>query len=384
MADADPQAAHDALRRPAAFTADPTGLQRNVAAAGDSAQQTLTEVVTGRGNTPADKVAAAVMLAAVFDQDSTASKITAQEAVDPSVLELTWAAEFQPAARDILGEPVIMSLLTWASSAAPGEPPVATARTAAALGIDDDGAIYQKVSQRAVQMADQRGTHRARKDQLREFTEALGRADQTARQTRGAATASGQSSTEARSLSDSGKQTQASEQPQADGEEAAASSETGHPEHASDAQPSTWSDHDDRALDNLLGRDQDPGHTEPPAEPTAQEDPQYGRPVGFHDGPTSQDASKAQDATPGWGSGSTGPKDEPRYGDRFEDQRWSDPQSADQDPPGPGPRRAYDPRALFDGPMSEAQRADEKNVLRNWGITAAVLVGILVLVGLLI
>ncbi|NKE09896.1 MULTISPECIES: hypothetical protein [Kocuria] len=388
MADLDPTAAHDALRRPSALTAEPSLLRQTVASAGDSAQQTLQDVVNGPGNTPADRVAAAVILSGMFQDPSATSRIDADQAVDPTVLELSWAPDLQPAARQVLGDPVIVSLLTWASTASPGEPPVSAARTAATLGIDDDGAIYQKVSQRAVQLADQRGTHRTRKDQLRQFTEALGRADQAARQTR---------DTESEASDGTGPAASSPEgTPESQPGSSASSSGGEHPDHGSDAQPSSWSHHDDRALENLLGRD--PQSTQPPSEtpqapthshqPPAQADPNHGQPVGFHDSTGSREpgsqGNPQDEASRGWGMGSDGPKDEPRYGDRFEDQRWSDPAAQEQDQPGPGPRRAYDPRALFDGPMSEAQRADEKNVLRNWGITAAVLVGILILVGLLI
>lgn len=386
MADLDPTAAHDALRRPAALTADSSVLRKHVEAAGDSAQQTLEDVLKGPGNTTADRVAAAVILSGMFQDTSAASRIDSETAVDPSVLELSWAPELQSSARQILGEPVIMSLLTWASAASPGQPPVAAARTAATLGINDDGAIYQKVSQRAVQLADQRGTHRTRKDQLRQFTEALGRADQSARQTQG---------TES-SIPDGNEPAPATSESPNGSVSAGASSSVEHPDHTSDAQPSSWSHHDDRALDNLLGRDQQ--SPQPPAEaPQApapgyqwpnETDPAHGEPVGFNDSAQTREpdsmGNPQDEASRGWGLGSSGPKDEPRYGERFEGQRWSDPEAQQQDTPGPGPRRAYDPRALFDGPMSESQRADEKNVLRNWAITAAVLVGILILVGLLL
>lgn len=386
MAELDPTAAHDALRRPAALTAEPSLLRQTVAAVGSSAQQTLQDVVTGPGNTPADRAAAAVILAGMFQDTSGASHLDAEQAVDPTVLDLSWSPDLQPAARQVLGDPVIMSLLTWASTASPGEPPVAAARTAAALGIDDDGAIYQKVSQRAVQLADQRGTHRNRKDQLRQFTEALGRADQAARQTRGTESETSNGTTSAPSWPDS-----------SDGSGSAASSSTPErPDHDSEAQPGSWSHHDDRALENLLGREQQPtqpsSETSDPPAPDHQAppptEPEHGQPVGFNDSPGTRNSgtrgNPQDEASRGWGSSPDDPKGEPRYGDRFEDQRWSGPDAQEQDPPGPGPRRAYDPRALFDGPMSESQRADEKNVLRNWGITAAVLVGILILVGLLI
>lgn len=386
MADVSPSAALDALRRPSAFTADPSGLRRFLAAGGDDAQATLKQVVNGTGNTAADQVAAAVILAAHFDHTSALGSLNGDDLTDPEVLDLDWSEDLHPRAREALSEPVIMSLLTWASTAATAEPPLAAARTAATLGIDDDGAIYRKVTQRAVQQAEQRGTHRARKDQLRSFTESLGQADQKARQSRGTATATPagtEGGSDSQPATDAGSGSVPGAEPGATSSNPASAETAGepssppeqHPEHTADAQPSGWSARDDHALDDLLGRRKPTEKTtdDTPGDKSAgPEDPNHGQPVGFNDATTSHDTPVP---------GETGPRDEPRYGDRFEDERWSG--DGDQGG-GPGPRRAYDPRALTDGPMSEAQKADEKNVLRNWGITAAVLVGILVLVGLLL
>ncbi|KAA9393276.1 hypothetical protein FCK90_12875 [Kocuria coralli] len=402
MADVSPSAANDALRRPSAFTGDPAGLQRNLASAGAEAQSTLSAVVTGPGNTAADRVAAAVILAARFDDASGLNAIGSEETGDPEVLGLRWSEDLRAKARTAVGQSVIVSLLTWASTATPAEPPLAAARAAAELGVDDDGAIFQKVSQRAVQLAQQRGTSRARKDELRQFTESLGRADQRARQSRatsapGAAEASSPGAAEASTPlspntppdahpadgpspeASSGPAPRAGPDPAEAERPPSSSSGDDHPEHASDAQPSQWSARDDHALNDLLGHGS-PGKPAANQPPEPRDDPDHGKPVGFGDAPAGGTPAAGNDQD----AGASGPPDEPRYGDRFEDKQWSGDTDETQDPPGPGPRRAYDPRALFDGPMSPTQKADEKNVLRNWAITAAVLVGILILVGLLI
>ncbi|MDO4255483.1 MAG: hypothetical protein Q4C81_10145 [Kocuria sp.] len=336
MADAHPAASHEALRRPSKLTADPAERQRAVATAGNLASRILTEVVTGPGNTPADRVAAAVFLRTLSDTANDAPVLDPGIVQDPSALDLTWSPDLHPAARQVFSEPVIMALLTWASSANPGEPPVRAARAAAQLRVDDDGAIYQKVSQRAVQVAEQRNTTRMRKNELREFTETLGRADQAARDSR-----------------DSDREQDV----------------------PGDA-PAGWSDHDDRALEDLLGRGQ------PPAQPT--QDPSTAPPTPSAPEPPATPPESAPPTPEPAGDGSPVGFNQPQDTGRFEDPWWSEPHSQNQDPPGPGPRRAYDPRALFDGPMSPAQRADEKNVLRNWAITAGVLLVLLVLVGLLL
>ncbi|ROZ62229.1 hypothetical protein EDL96_11120 [Kocuria soli] len=291
MADAIPTADGDALRRPSSLTADPDRLTAALQAGGDHAKATLEKIATGKGNTVADKVAAAVILAARFDDRSGVESVTQDEATDGEVLGLEWAPELEDTARGALGEHLIVSLLTWASSPSPLQPPVAAAEAAARLAVDDDGAIYRKVSQRATQLSGRQDLDADRRRQLTDLTDALDRADRAAQERR-------------------------------------------HPDHSPEAEPQEWSSRDEDALANLLE-----GNTEPrPAQAPAQ----------------------------------------------FEDPRWGESSDNDQEPPGPGPHRAYDPRALLDGPMSEAQRADEKNVLRNWGITALVLVAVLILVGLLI
>lgn len=265
MTDANNSNPDKLLHHPTALISDSVELHRSLTSTGNNAQHILSEVLKGPGNTVTDRVAAAVILRSVYGTNNTLDADTVQ---DPAVFQLRWAPGLQPAAREILSEPIITSLLTWASHARPGEPPVAAAHAAAHLHIDDDGrGIYQKVSQRAAQLPEQRTLTSSYKNQLRIFTEALTQADQATRQ------------------------------PAAAPEDESA--------------PTLWSAHDDRALEDLLGH-------------------------GTHS-PT--------------------------------------PQS------GPGPRRAYDPRALFDGPMSETQRADEKNVVRNWIGVAIVIAVIITILG---
>ena len=261
-----------------------------------------------------------------------------------------------------------MQLLSWAAQSSPGAPPVEAAEAAAHLGVDDDGRIYGRVSQRAVQISEQKGLSRALKDRLRRLTDALGLADQQARRQRAEHSAA---SADTAAGPDAGTAAGTDSGTTAEGEAAPKA-----PEPQDDPAPS-WSSADDAALASMLGRDpaDEPATEEPrPSGEGSSQPPQApdsGRPVGFDGGNAAafgqpsgseEDVPKArQGSGPGYGPGSG---------------------TTEGQPP-----RSYDFRYLGDEtpkPTTEAEKAEFRTTLRNWGIFALALVLVMIIVAIIL
>ena len=357
-----------ALTHPSQLTqADPEQLAALTRDA-QASRETLRAVLSDPQAEPRDRVAAAVLLEAVLSDDGAIDALDDATAASTQALELRFAPHLRPAAARVLGTPATVQLLSWAAQSSPGAPPVEAAEAAAHLGVDDDGRIYGRVSQRAVQIADQKGLSRALKDRLRRLTDALGLADQQARRQRAehsAASAGTAAGTDSGTTADSGPDTPT------EGEAAPKA-----PEPQDDPAPS-WSSADDAALASMLGRDpaDEPATEEPrPSGEGSSQPPQapdFGRPVGFDGGnaaafggPAGSDEDVPQ---PRQGNG-------PGYG------------------PGSGttegqPPRSYDFRYLGDEtpkPTTEAEKAEFRSTLRNWGIFALALVLVMIIVAIIL
>lgn len=180
----------EALLHPSSLVGAAGPRLHGLAERGEPAHEALRSAVTDRSSTPQDRVAAAVLLDALFMDPTALEHLDPEDAAAADSLALRFDPQLRSSAARALGSAITMHLLTWAIAEHPGEPPVTAAEAADRLGIDDDGQIYRRVSQRAVLVDQQRGTGRAQKDQLRRLSDALGRADQQARQSRGAAPSS--------------------------------------------------------------------------------------------------------------------------------------------------------------------------------------------------
>lgn len=357
-----------ALSHPSQLTqADPERLSALTRDA-EASRETLRAVLSDAGAEPRDRVAAAVLLEAVLSDSGAIDALDDEAAASTQALELRFAPALRPAAAQALGTPATVQLLSWAAQSSPGAPPVEAAEAAAHLGVDDDGRIYGRVSQRAVQISEQKGLSRALKDRLRRLTDALGLADQQARRQRAehspasADTAAGPDAGTAAGT-DSGTTAEGEAAPKA-------------PEPQDDPAPS-WSSADDAALTSMLGRDpaDEPATEEPrPSGKGSSRPPQapdFGRPVGFDGGNAAafgqpsgseEDVPRArQGSGPGYGPGSG---------------------TTEGQPP-----RSYDFRYLGDEtpkPTTEAEKAEFRTTLRNWGIFALALVLVMIIVAIIL
>lgn len=357
-----------ALSHPSQLTqADPERLSALTRDA-EASRETLRAVLSDAGAEPRDRVAAAVLLEAVLSDSGAIDALDDETAASTQALELRFAPALRPAAAQALGTPATVQLLSWAAQSSPGAPPVEAAEAAAHLGVDDDGRIYGRVSQRAVQISEQKGLSRALKDRLRRLTDALGLADQQARRQRAehspasADTAAGPDAGTAAGT-DSGTTAEGEAAPKA-------------PEPQDDPAPS-WSSADDAALTSMLGRDpaDEPATEEPrPSGEGSSQPPQapdFGRPVGFDGGNAAafgqpsgseEDVPRArQGSGPGYGPGSG---------------------TTEGQPP-----RSYDFRYLGDEtpkPTTEAEKAEFRTTLRNWGIFALALVLVMIIVAIIL
>ncbi|GAA1346279.1 hypothetical protein GCM10009594_25030 [Kocuria palustris] len=357
-----------ALSHPSQLTqADPERLSALTRDA-EASRETLRAVLSNAGAEPRDRVAAAVLLEAVLSDSGAIDALDDEAAASTQALELRFAPALRPAAAQALGTPATVQLLSWAAQSSPGAPPVEAAEAAAHLGVDDDGRIYGRVSQRAVQISEQKGLSRALKDRLRRLTDALGLADQQARRQRAehspasADTAAGPDAGTAAGT-DSGTTAEGEAAPKA-------------PEPQDDPAPS-WSSADDAALTSMLGRDpaDEPATEEPrPSGEGSSQPPQapdFGRPVGFDGGNAAafgqpsgseEDVPRArQGSGPGYGPGSG---------------------TTEGQPP-----RSYDFRYLGDEtpkPTTEAEKAEFRTTLRNWGIFALALVLVMIIVAIIL
>lgn len=357
-----------ALSHPSQLTqADPERLSALTRDA-EASRETLRAVLSDAGAEPRDRVAAAVLLEAVLSDSGAIDALDDEAAASTQALELRFAPALRPAAAQALGTPATVQLLSWAAQSSPGAPPVEAAEAAAHLGVDDDGRIYGRVSQRAVQISEQKGLSRALKDRLRRLTDALGLADQQARRQRAehspasADTAAGPDAGTAAGT-DSGTTAEGEAAPKA-------------PEPQDDPAPS-WSSADDTALASMLGRDpaDEPATEEPrPSGEGSSRPPQapdFGRPVGFDGGNAAafgqpsgseEDVPRArQGSGPGYGPGSG---------------------TTEGQPP-----RSYDFRYLGDEtpkPTTEAEKAEFRTTLRNWGIFALALVLVMIIVAIIL
>lgn len=357
-----------ALSHPSQLTqADPERLSALTRDA-EASRETLRAVLSDAGAEPRDRVAAAVLLEAVLSDSGAIDALDDEAAASTQALELRFAPALRPAAAQALGTPATVQLLSWAAQSSPGAPPVEAAEAAAHLSVDDDGRIYGRVSQRAVQISEQKGLSRALKDRLRRLTDALGLADQQARRQRAehspasADTAAGPDAGTAAGT-DSGTTAEGEAAPKA-------------PEPQDDPAPS-WSSADDAALTSMLGRDpaDEPATEEPrPSGEASTQPPQapdFGRPVGFDGGNAAafgqpsgseEDVPRArQGSGPGYGPGSG---------------------TTEGQPP-----RSYDFRYLGDEtpkPTTEAEKAEFRTTLRNWGIFALALVLVMIIVAIIL
>ena len=357
-----------ALSHPSQLTqADPERLSALTRDA-EASRETLRAVLSDAGAEPRDRVAAAVLLEAVLSDSGAIDALDDEAAASTQALELRFAPALRPAAARALGTPATVQLLSWAAQSSPGAPPVEAAEAAAHLGVDDDGRIYSRVSQRAVQISEQKGLSRALKDRLRRLTDALGLADQQARRQRAEHSAA---SADTAAGPDAGTAAGTDSGTTAEGEAAPKA-----PEPQDDPSPS-WSSADDAALASMLGRDpaDEPATEEPrPSGEGSSQPPQApdsGRPVGFDGGNAAafgqpsgseEDVPKArQGSGPGYGPGSG---------------------TTEGQPP-----RSYDFRYLGDEtpkPTTEAEKAEFRSTLRNWGIFALALVLVMIIVAIIL
>lgn len=357
-----------ALSHPSQLTqADPERLSALTRDA-EASRETLRAVLSDAGAEPRDRVAAAVLLEAVLSDSGAIDALDDETAASTQALELRFAPALRPAAARALGTPATVQLLSWAAQSSPGAPPVEAAEAAAHLGVDDDGRIYGRVSQRAVQISEQKGLSRALKDRLRRLTDALGLADQQARRQR---TEHSAASADTAAGPDAGTAAGTDSGTTAEGEAAPKA-----PEPQDDPAPS-WSSADDTALASMLGRDpaDEPATEEPrPSGEGSSQPPQapdFGRPVGFDGGNAAafgqpsgseEDVPRAQQGSgPGYGPGSG---------------------TTEGQPP-----RSYDFRYLGDEtpkPTTEAEKAEFRTTLRNWGIFALALVLVMIIVAIIL
>ena len=357
-----------ALSHPSQLTqADPERLSALTRDA-EASRETLRAVLSDAGAEPRDRVAAAVLLEAVLSDSGAIDALDDEAVASTQALELRFAPALRPAAARALGTPATVQLLSWAAQSSPGAPPVEAAEAAAHLGVDDDGRIYGRVSQRAVQISEQKGLSRALKDRLRRLTDALGLADQQARRQR---TEHSAASADTAAGPDAGTAAGTDSGTTAEGEAAPKA-----PEPQDDPAPS-WSSADDTALASMLGRDpaDEPATEEPrPSGEGSSRPPQapdFGRPVGFDGGNAAafgqpsgseEDVPRArQGSGPGYGPGSG---------------------TTEGQPP-----RSYDFRYLGDEtpkPTTEAEKAEFRTTLRNWGIFALALVLVLIIVAIIL
>lgn len=357
-----------ALSHPSQLTqADPERLSALTRDA-EASRETLRAVLSDAGAEPRDRVAAAVLLEAVLSDSGAIDALDDEAAASTQALELRFAPALRPAAARALGTPATVQLLSWAAQSSPGAPPVEAAEAAAHLGVDDDGRIYGRVSQRAVQISEQKGLSRALKDRLRRLTDALGLADQQARRQR---TEHSAASADTAAGPDAGTAAGTDSGTTAEGEAAPKA-----PEPQDDPAPS-WSSADDTALASMLGRDpaDEPATEEPrPSVEGSSRPPQapdFGRPVGFDGGNAAafgqpsgseEDVPRArQGSGPGYGPGSG---------------------TTEGQPP-----RSYDFRYLGDEtpkPTTEAEKAEFRTTLRNWGIFALALVLVMIIVAIIL
>ncbi|WP_271404393.1 hypothetical protein [Kocuria palustris] len=357
-----------ALSHPSQLTqADPERLSALTRDA-EASRETLRAVLSDAGAEPRDRVAAAVLLEAVLSDRGAIDALDDEAAASTQALELRFAPVLRPAAAQALGTPATVQLLSWAAQSSPGAPPVEAAEAAAHLGVDDDGRIYGRVSQRAVQISEQKGLSRALKDRLRRLTDALGLADQQARRQR---TEHSAASADTAAGPDAGTAAGTDSGTTAEGEAAPKA-----PEPQDDPAPS-WSSADDSALASMLGRDpaDEPATEEPrPSGEGSSRPPQapdFGRPVGFDGGNAAafgqpsgseEDVPRArQGSGPGYGPGSG---------------------TTEGQPP-----RSYDFRYLGDEtpkPATEAEKAEFRTTLRNWGIFALALVLVMIIVAIIL
>lgn len=349
-----------ALSHPSQLTqADPERLSALTRDA-EASRETLRAVLSDAGAEPRDRVAAAVLLEAVLSDSGAIDALDDEAAASTQALELRFAPALRPAAAQALGTPATVQLLSWAAQSSPGAPPVEAAEAAAHLSVDDDGRIYGRVSQRAVQISEQKGLSRALKDRLRRLTDALGLADQQARRQR---TEHSAASADTAAGPDAGTTAEGEAAPKA-------------PEPQDGPAPS-WSSADDAALASMLGRDpaDEPATEEPrPSGEGSSQPPQApdsGRPVGFDGGNAAafgqpsgseEDVPRArQGSGPGYGPGSG---------------------TTEGQPP-----RSYDFRYLGDEtpkPTTEAEKAEFRTTLRNWGIFALALVLVMIIVAIIL
>lgn len=357
-----------ALSHPSQLTqADPERLSALTRDA-EASRETLRAVLSDAGAEPRDRVAAAVLLEAVLSDSGAIDALDDEAAASTQALELRFAPVLRPAAAQALGTPATVQLLSWAAQSSPGAPPVEAAEAAAHLGVDDDGRIYGRVSQRAVQISEQKGLSRALKDRLRRLTDALGLADQQARRQRAEHSAA---SADTAAGPDAGTAAGTDSGTTAEGEAAPKA-----PEPQDDPAPS-WSSADDAALASMLGRNpaDEPATEEPrPSGEGSSRPPQapdFGRPVGFDGGNAAafgqpsgseEDVPRArQGSGPGYGPGSG---------------------TTEGQPP-----RSYDFRYLGDEtpkPTTEAEKAEFRTTLRNWGIFALALVLVMIIVAIIL
>lgn len=357
-----------ALSHPSQLTqADPERLSALTRDA-EASRETLRAVLSDAGAEPRDRVAAAVLLEAVLSDSGAIDALDDEAAASTQALELRFAPALRPAAARALGTPATVQLLSWAAQSSPGAPPVEAAEAAAHLGVDDDGRIYGRVSQRAVQISEQKGLSRALKDRLRRLTDALGLADQQARRQRAEHSAA---SADTAAGPDAGTAAGTDSGTTAEGEAAPKAPEP------QDGPAPSWSSADDAALASMLGRDpaDEPATEEPrPSGEGSSQPPQApdsGRPVGFDGGNAAafgqpsgseEDVPRArQGSGPGYGPGSG---------------------TTEGQPP-----RSYDFRYLGDEtpkPTTEAEKAEFRTTLRNWGIFALALVLVMIIVAIIL
>lgn len=411
----------DALRRPSALIQAEAPQLRALAERGEPTRDALRAVAADPSAAAHDRVSAAVLLDALLQDAQPLEALSPEDAA--ASLDLRFSEPLRASAARALGEAATVRLLSWAAAEHPGEPPVSAAEAAAHLGLDDDGRIYGRVSQRAVLIGEQKGVSRVLKDQLRRLSDALGRADQQARGLRSAAGAEDASGT----ATAPGAATASS-----------AADETASPESANAAPAADptapaapkWTDDDDAALAAVLAGDQtgpgaqyaprtadgSPAAEAPDArtspEPAADSEPLYGEIVddprdpsagaaegGRTAGPSSSHSAPAfGDPTGAGGSGDGRPVGFGSFGGQSsaptggEDQTRSGAGAAGLGPSphdnaGSESRRSYDFRYLAEDtptPSTAEEKAELRTTLRNWGIFALGLVLVLLILIILL
>ncbi|MDO4918008.1 hypothetical protein [Kocuria sp.] len=354
-----------ALQDPARLVRADPALLEEVRRAGSPAQAELERRVSD-AETVEDRYAAAAMLAALFDHRGPLDQTARGYGGTPptELLDLADVPALRPALRQALSSPVRTGLLEWATTADPSRPPLELAMAARDLGVRD-AAVLRSVADRADQVArqDSTGTHRG---PLTRFSEVL----------RQAADAGGGDA----AASSTGSGSWPSAQAPGAGSGPAVTT-TGIPasemlredeQRDSDSAARTYPGDGVPVRDSIAGPGADPAGNGSPSGRNKIFDADRFWPMGPRrtdgaGGTSAGDDDVAPPATvdgPAERPGPTAPPREPSTNDLYH---------------GAGSDRWVDRR-----PQGEEARAEEKNVIRNWAITFAVIVAIIVMLVLVL